>query len=61
LSEFRPKCPACGSVLKKAKKGYLCPKPKCSVIEVHFNRYRRAVKVVHEGFSGVAFGGKKKE
>jgi len=63
LPKFRPKCPACGSVLEKAKKGYQCPNSKCDVITVRFDRSLRVESIVREGFGNVSvFGkGEKKE
>ena len=60
LPRFKPKCPAFGSVLKKAQNGYLCQNYKCNVIQVCFNRHFKVVKIVHEGFAGIAFDRKKK-
>ena len=61
MSKFTPKCPDCGSVLKKAKKGYLCPSAKCKVIEVHFDRSLRVERIVREGLQAFDFGEKKRK
>jgi len=41
------RCPDCGSVLRKTKKGnvYECPNPECPVIEVRFHSHRRVSTV----------------
>ena len=60
--KFRPKCPACSSVLEKAKSAYLCTNSKCKVIKVHFDRSVRVDKIVYEGFDSLPiFGRKHKE
>ncbi|NIM45241.1 MAG: hypothetical protein GTO54_06350 [Nitrososphaeria archaeon] len=62
MPKFKPRCPTCNSVLRKAKKGYLCPDSKCKVITVHFDRSLKIRKIVYEGFDSVpVFRGKQRE
>ena len=60
-TKFRPKCPDCGSTLKKGKKsGYYCPNSECRVIDVYFDRYFRVEKTVREGPQAFALAVMKK-
>jgi len=61
LRKFRPRCPECGSILKKSKKGYLCPNSKCDVITVRFDRSLRVESIVREGFDNLGVFGKRQK